>query len=104
MATSVEKLREALSEADFPAGKDDLVRYAEQSETDSETLGALQAIPPEVYSDLTEVERSVSFASPQPEGERARRRRSHDKSGVAEQEKDVSPHPIVEELGENRGS
>lgn len=104
MATTVEKLRGALSEADFPAEKAELVRYAEQSEADADTLRALRAIPAEVYADLGEVERSVSLESPTPAREEAARRRTHDKPGVAEREKDIPQHPIVEEIGENRGS
>ena len=64
MATTRERLHTALSEADFPAERAELVRYAE----------------------------------------RAERRRTHDKPGLSEQAKDVEAHPIVEELGENRGS
>ncbi|WP_019808372.1 DUF2795 domain-containing protein [Saccharomonospora halophila] len=105
MATSVDKLREALSGADFPTDRDELVRQAERSEADSETIRALRAIPPTDYADLTEVERSVSFEQPQPAGEEARRRHTrHDKAGVAGSEQEVPQHPMVEELGENRGS
>ncbi|WP_298178580.1 DUF2795 domain-containing protein [Saccharomonospora sp.] len=104
MATTVERLRAALSEADFPAEKNELVRYAERSGADNDTVRELNAIPAETYGNLTEVERAVSFESPETERERAQRRRGHDKPGLAEQSKDVAEHPIVSELGENRGS
>lgn len=104
MATTVERLRGALSEADFPAGKDQLVRCAEESRADGDTIKALNAIPPVTYENMGEVERSVSF-DPGPESrEEAQRRRRHDKPGLSQQEKDIPPHPIIEELGENRGS
>lgn len=104
MPTTVERLRTALSEADFPADKGELLGYAERSDADAATLRALNAIPPVVYSNLTEVEQSVSFDSGPDPSEEAARRRLHDKPGLAQQEKDVPGHPIANELGENRGS
>lgn len=86
--TDVERLRTALSAADFPAQKADLVRAAEAAEADGETIRALNSIPPVEYANLDEVERSVPF-EPGPEDVRDR---------------EAPPHPIVEELGENRGS
>ncbi|NIJ13383.1 hypothetical protein FHU38_003727 [Saccharomonospora amisosensis] len=104
MATTVERLRTALSEADFPADKSQLLRQAEHAEADGATLKALRAIPPVVYSNLTEVKQSVSFDAGPDASEEAARRRLHDKPGLAQREKDVPGHPIADELGENRGS
>jgi hypothetical protein len=104
MATTVARLRAALSEADFPADREELVRCAERLDADAATLRELKGIPPETYANLAEVERAVSFASPEYDRERAERRRAHDKPGLSERAKDVEEHPIVEELGENRGS
>lgn len=104
MATTAKRLHEALAEADFPAEKADLLDWAERAETDAETLRALNAIPPVVYASLAEVESSVFFDSGPPAREEAARRRTHDKPLLAEQEKDIPPHPIVDEIGENRGS
>ncbi|OQO89743.1 DUF2795 domain-containing protein [Saccharomonospora piscinae] len=104
MATTVERLHSALSGADFPAQRDDLVRSAENANADADTIKELRGIPPESYGSLADVERAVSFASPESDHERAKRRGRHTKPGLAEQEKDVPEHPIVEELGENRGS
>lgn len=104
MPTTVKRLHAALSEADFPAEKDQLVQYAQRAGADNDTMHELNAIPAETYGSLAEVERAVSFGPPENERERAQRRRSHDKPGLAEQAKDVTEHPIVSELGENRGS
>ncbi|MER7115781.1 DUF2795 domain-containing protein [Saccharomonospora azurea] len=104
MATTRERLHTALSEADFPADRAELVRCAERAGADSDTLRELKGIPAETYGGLGEVERAVSFATPEDDRERAERRRTHDKPGLSEQAKDVEAHPIVEELGENRGS
>ncbi|EHR60252.1 DUF2795 domain-containing protein [Saccharomonospora cyanea] len=104
MATTVERLHAALSEADFPAERAELVRCAERADADSDTLRELNGIPAETYASLGEVERAVSFASPEDDRERAERRRTHGKPGLSEQAKDVGEHPIAEELGENRGS
>lgn len=102
--TDADRLRSALNEADFPASKDDLVRYAERAQADAETVRAIRSIPPVEYSNLTEVVRSVPLEDDRTDAERAAQRKDHTKPGVAEQEKDTPSHPIVEELGENRGS
>ncbi|PRX48636.1 uncharacterized protein DUF2795 [Prauserella shujinwangii] len=102
--TDVERLRTALSDADFPAQKDDLVRDAEQAGADGDTIRALNSIPPVEYASLDEVEQSVPFDPGPPDAETGERRRRHAKPGLSQQEKDVPEHPIVEELGENRGS
>ncbi|PXY27342.1 DUF2795 domain-containing protein [Prauserella muralis] len=104
MVTTAERLRAALSTADFPASKEDLVRCAERAEADSGTIGALNAIPPVQYDNLAEVMQSAPFDQGHEPGEVAQRRQEHDKPGLAQQEKDVTGHPIVDELGENRGS
>jgi hypothetical protein len=81
-ATSVEALRAALSEADFPASKGVLVDQARRAGADEQTVQALQAIPPVEYTNLDEVSASVPM--------------EHDRSEAST--------PIGEELGENRGS
>lgn len=104
MATTLQRLHAALAEADFPAEKSDLVRWAEHSETDADTLRELNAMPPVVYNSMGEVERSVFFDAGVSAQEEAARRRTHDKPLLAEEEKEIPSHPIVDELGENRGS
>ncbi|MEY7970619.1 DUF2795 domain-containing protein [Saccharomonospora xinjiangensis] len=104
MPTTVKRLHEALSEADFPADRAALVRYAEQAGADAATLRELHGIPAETYGSLGEVERAVSFAVPQDPRERAARHRARGRPGLSEQGREVGKHPIVEELGENRDS
>ncbi|PXY21792.1 hypothetical protein DI005_30340 [Prauserella sp. PE36] len=102
--TTAERVRAVLSDADFPAEKADLVRCAENAEADPDTIKALGAMPPVEYANLAEVLQSVPLDQGQSPAEEAARRQEHDKPGLAQQEKDVSGHPIVDELGENRGS
>ncbi|MBK1786295.1 DUF2795 domain-containing protein [Prauserella cavernicola] len=102
--TTDERVRAALSEADFPAEKADLVRRAEQADADSRTIKALRAMPPVTYENLREVLRSVPLDQGRDPAEEAPRRQEHDKPGLAQPEKDISGHPIIDELGENRGS
>jgi hypothetical protein len=104
MATDHARLRGALNAADFPAGKDDLVRYAEDANADSDTVRALRAIPPVSYSNLDEVLRSVTLDPDLDPADEAARRRTHTHPGLTRQEKDIEGNPIVDELGENRGS
>ncbi|MFC4372944.1 DUF2795 domain-containing protein [Nocardia halotolerans] len=104
MTTDVERVERALSEADFPAGKDDLVGCASAANADEDTVRALRAMPPVVYANMAEVLQSVSLDDGRSAAERAAQSRDHAHPGVAEPERDVPPNPIVEELGENRGS
>ncbi|ASR39132.1 hypothetical protein BAY61_09650 [Prauserella marina] len=102
--TTAERVRAALSDADFPAEKPDLMRCAEKTGADRNTVAALGAMPPVLYENLTEVMRSVPLDQGDSAAEEAPRRREHDKPGLAQREKDISGHPIIDELGENRGS
>lgn len=58
--TTRDRLRECLTEVDFPAGKDELVAEAERK-GDQATAKALRAIPPVAYADRSEVFASVRF-------------------------------------------
>lgn len=104
VATDADRVRQALSAADFPAGKTELVRYATEAHADDDTVRALNAIPPETYADLAEVLQSVNLEPPRSPADQAAQRRTHQHPGLAEQEKDIPVNPIVDELGENRGS
>lgn len=81
-ATNVDRLRTALTDADFPANKEALVDHARRAGADEQTVRALQAIPPVEYTNFDDVSASVPM----------------------EHEKAESATPIGEELGENRGS
>ncbi|GHF49558.1 hypothetical protein FHX82_003758 [Amycolatopsis bartoniae] len=100
-----ERLRECLGDADFPASRDQLVQTAER-QGDGEAVRALRAIPPVDYANLTEVFGSVEFADDGTVPD-ADKHNAHANSvpGLAESATDTAPgNPIVEELGENRGS
>jgi hypothetical protein len=106
-STTHQDLRRALGDVDFPAEKDQLVDRARNNGADEQTVRALRAIPPVEYRSLAEVLSSVPLRDEQdvlPPGQQAQARRTHTKPGLAESAKDVSPSPIVEELGTNRGS
>lgn len=106
--TTHDRLKKALIDADFPATKDQLLETAVRNGADEMTLKALRSIPPVDYRNLREVEASVEIRDEDPELEaalKAERRRLHTHAGLSERTKDVPPpSPIVEELGENRGS
>ncbi len=85
--TTTDRIREALRSIDYPADKWALVAEAARAGADEETIRALRAMPQAEYANLNEVVRSVPIDSEredQPVGEPV--------------------NPIVEELGENRGS
>lgn len=104
MSTDTGRLRRALSEVDFPAEKEELVRCAYRAGADDATLSSLDAMPPVSYGSLDEVFRSARQEPERNSADRAAQRRRHTRPGLAEHEKDVPAHPITDELGENRGS
>lgn len=105
-STTPSRLRHCLNDVDFPASKDDLLHAAARNGCDDETVRALRAVPPETYANLAQVLASVTVADGGvDESQKAAARRSHTKPGRAESMKDVATEsPIVDELGENRGS
>jgi hypothetical protein len=56
---SAEEFRVALSAADFPAGKEDLVRMAEEGGAGERVLAGLRSLPLGDYDNVDEVVRSV---------------------------------------------
>ncbi|MGH3979240.1 MAG: DUF2795 domain-containing protein [Pseudonocardiaceae bacterium] len=106
--TSEDRLRAALDNADFPADKDALLDAARRNDADEQTVRALRAVPPVDYGSFSDVLASVAVADGGPDSDsgKAAARRHRTKPGLAEHDEDVSasPNPIVDELGENRGS
>jgi Protein of unknown function (DUF2795) len=106
-STTRERLRDSLGDVNFPASKQDLLNAAD-GRGDDETAHALRAIAPETYNNLDQVLASVSIVDEGDEirdGAKAAAHRTHTQPGRAESAKEVaSESPIVEELGENRGS
>lgn len=106
-STTTSQLRLCLSDVDFPASKQDLLDAAGRNGCDDQTVRALRGIPSETYANVAQVASSVTIADERDvqDGEKAAARRSHTKPGLAENAKDIgSQSPIVDELGENRGS
>ncbi|MEB4208726.1 DUF2795 domain-containing protein [Mycobacterium sp. 94-17] len=106
-STTLSQLRKCLSEVSFPANKADLVSAAERTGCDGETIRALRGVAPETYTNVAQVAASVTIAdeSDVSDRDKAAARRTHTKPGRAESAKEISGQsPIVDELGENRGS
>lgn len=60
-SVTLNELKSALSEVDFPATKDDVVASAEGAGAGSDAIAALRSLPPEVpYANVDEVVRSVT--------------------------------------------
>jgi hypothetical protein len=105
-STTPSRLRHCLNDVDYPADKDALLDAAARNGCDDETSRALRAIPPEIYANLSEVMASVTLGDDDlSDAEKAEAHRVHTKPGLAQSAKDIQPaNPIIEELGENRGS
>jgi len=106
-STTRDRIQSCLNDVDFPATKDELLRCIERNRCDDETARALHGIPAETYRNLDQICSSVTIVDgdAMDEAEKARARGSHTKPGLSETAKDVGvENPIVEELGENRGS
>lgn len=108
MSTDRQSVKQALSSADFPAGKEALVEHAQRHSADESVLRALRAMPPVQYANVGEVLQSVTMDKGTTEGQsdsdKAQEQRHNDNSGLAEHQTQTPSNPIVEELGENRGS
>jgi hypothetical protein len=103
-ASDVERLRRALADVDFPAEKTDLVRSADQTGADDDTVRALKSVPPVTYSSFNELLRAVRLEQDRSPADEAAQRRMHAKPGLSQYDKDIPGHPIADEIRENRGS
>ena len=99
-----------LGDVDFPAGKEDLLRAADDAGAPPEVLKALRAIPPVEYANRAEVARSVPtdpgadlHPSAAQRAEQARERRHRGPRPVSEYELEVPKPPIEDELDRTRG-
>ncbi|OUE10253.1 DUF2795 domain-containing protein [Clavibacter michiganensis] len=63
MAINPIELQKHLSGLDYPASKDDIVKKAEDSGADSDTLDALKSIEDKEYDAPTAINSAVSDAS-----------------------------------------
>jgi hypothetical protein len=106
-ATTRSRLKQYLNDVDYPADKDALLEAANRNGCDEDTARALRAIPPETYANFTEVVSSVTLTDDDElsDAEKAEAHRVHTKANLSQSAKEIGPvNPIVEELGENRGS
>ena len=108
MGTDRETLKASLSGVDFPASKEQLVSYAENNGVDESTVRSIRAIPLADYENVSEVVRAVPMEKGAEEGQsssdKAQQQRQDTKDRLAEHQTETPSNPIVEELGENRGS
>lgn len=108
MSTDRRSVKEALSSADFPATKEDLLTHLESTSADESVVRAIRAMPPVEYANVGEVIQSVPLSKASEEGQsasdKAQEQRHNDKSGLAEHQTEIPSNPIVDEVGENRGS
>lgn len=108
MSTDRDSLKQALSSADFPANKDDLLTHVQRNSADGDVLHALRAMPPAQYENIGEVIQSVPMGKGAEQGQsasdKAQESRHNSNSGLAEHQTEIPSNPIVDELGENRGS
>lgn len=98
------ELRKWLGNVDFPTDKATLVDRAEKNGAPKQVVEALRSMQPVEYADRSEVMASVPLQDGRSSHEKAEEHRRHNHSGLAEQSTETPSHPIVEELGENRGS
>ena len=99
-----------LKGVDYPAGKEDLLRAANDAGAPPEVLKALRAIPPEEYANRAEVARSVPtdpaadlHPTAAQRAEQARERRRRGPHPVSEYQREVPKPPIEDELDQVRG-
>lgn len=108
LSTDRQSVKQALSSADFPASKEALVEHVQRYSADESVVRAVEAIPPVEYANVGEVLASVTMDKGATEGQsdsdKAQEQRHNDNSGLAEHQTQTPTNPIVEELGENRGS
>jgi Protein of unknown function (DUF2795) len=78
------QLQQCLSEVDFPVNTADLLDVAGNA-GDDKTLRALQAIPPETYTNVNQVLASVTIVDDRDirDGDEAAARRTHANPGLA---------------------
>lgn len=86
---SVEEIRDALMDADFPADKDELIQVAERNGAASETISALRGLPVSDYANKDEVVRSVDTveATGSTPSEHAAKSRTETRPGVAQHQR-----------------
>lgn len=88
---STQEVTEYLTEIDFPAHRDDIVRSAEQLDAPDGVVKALRAMPPVVYENKDEVRRSAHTETEpgQDPGHRAAQARDSQHEQIAQHLREV---------------
>jgi Protein of unknown function (DUF2795) len=86
---TVDEIRDALMNADFPADKDELIQVAERAGAAEETLSALRGLPVADYANKDEVIRSVDTmeATGSTPSQHAAQARTDSQPGVAQHQR-----------------
>ncbi len=99
------QLKMALRDVHYPAGKEELLRAAEDAGAPEDMIRALRAIPPEVYRNREEVARSIPGdpaeeldVTPAQRAEQARERRRHGGEHLSQYLREVPKPPVEEQL------
>lgn len=102
--TSVDAVMNVLTDVDYPAHKDDLVRTAEAAGAATDVLKALRGLPVEYYRSREEVARSVPVHpasdlgyTPAQLNDQAR---TSGRGGQSQYAREVPKRPIEDELDE----
>jgi Protein of unknown function (DUF2795) len=85
-------VRKALEDVDFPASKEQLVEHTQQRGADPVAMRLLKGLPPEIYSYMSEVRRSVPLDPAADDGQTPARK--------AEQARSPHSRHIAEHLRE----
>ncbi|WP_049568286.1 DUF2795 domain-containing protein [Streptomyces sp. SBT349] len=100
--TDVNEILRVVADADYPAGKDELIRQAKRAGASKGAVAALRGIPPEEYGNRAEVARSVRLPATAGEGltpaQRAEQAREGGRPGQSQWMRDVPKPPVQEEL------
>jgi hypothetical protein len=100
--TDVPEVLHALKEAQFPAGKDELVDAARRANASPEVIKALRGIPPEQYTNREDVAHSVRLDADSDLGhspaQSAEQARKGGKPGLSQHLRDAPKTPVQEEL------
>lgn len=108
MTADKESVRAALAGMDFPGSKADIVAFIEHRHTAEDVRRAIRALPVGTYDNASQVAaatpRNKATEEDQSDSDKALQQRHNTDSGLAEHQTQRPRHPIVDELGENRGS
>ncbi|MBC7271378.1 MAG: DUF2795 domain-containing protein [Streptomyces sp.] len=100
--TSAQDVVKAVRDADFPAGKDELVDAAKRAGASHDVVAALRGMPRESYANREEVARSVRVAPDSDlglsEAQRAEQARKGGRPGQSQHLREVPKPPVQDEL------